>query len=125
RNTLTSLTNLLPDWKGPAAKDRVLLTDAGQGVIDGFIRGLESRYGAVRRSLRNLTHEVAGTDMGTIDAPRIAAPSMAGLGRAGLAAGGAGALPPIHVHALMDGPEVGRRVLAAIREWERQNGMGR
>lgn len=125
RSTLTSLTNLLPDWKGPAAKDRVLLTDAGQGVIDGFIRGLESRYGAVRRSLRNLTHEVAGTDMGTIDAPRIAAPSMAGLGRAGLAAGGAGALPPIHVHALMDGPEVGRRVLAAIREWERQNGMGR
>jgi hypothetical protein len=38
----------------------VLLVDAGQLVIDGFITGMESRYDAVRRSLAGLTADIAG-----------------------------------------------------------------
>ena len=41
--TLSSLTSSLTSWKGPADYDAVLLTPAGRLVIDGFIRGLESR----------------------------------------------------------------------------------
>lgn len=120
RNTLSNLTNLLPSWKGPADKDKKLLTGAGQLIIEGFINGLESEYGTVKRSLAGLTHLVSGTDMGTLDAPTMA-PAWAG-GRSGLA--GAGGVT-IEVHALMDGPEIGRRVARALDDWDRVNGAGR
>lgn len=62
KGTLNSITNLIPDWKGPASEDRNLLVDAGRMVMDGFINGLESRYGMVRRSLAELTKDVASTE---------------------------------------------------------------
>lgn len=121
KNTLTNLTNLLPSWKGPADKDKRLLTDAGSLVIQGFINGLESKYGAVRRSLATLTDEVTGTDMGTLTAPSLTPARSTGLaGALALAA-----TVQINVNALMDGPEIGRRVVAAIRDYERQNGTAR
>lgn len=61
QTSLSNLTDLLPDWKGPASRDKTILFDAGSLVIDGFINGLESRYDAVRKSLKGLTSEVAGT----------------------------------------------------------------
>lgn len=66
---LGELTSMLPDWKGPANRDRTILRDAGRLVIGGFIDGLESQYGAVRRSLTGLTRDVQSTSF--------AAPSMA------------------------------------------------
>ncbi|MET9861958.1 hypothetical protein ABZY93_22075 [Streptomyces smyrnaeus] len=68
KDKLRSLTDSLPDWKGPRTLDRVILVDAGQLVMDGFIRGLESRYDAVRDSLKGLTDDVSGT---VIDPPSI------------------------------------------------------
>ncbi|MCG8926654.1 hypothetical protein [Lentzea sp. CC55] len=70
---LSELTALLPDWKGPAPRDRTILRGAGQLVIDGFIDGLESRYDAVRKSLRGLTDDVADTDFALpgVDAPSV------------------------------------------------------
>lgn len=65
KETLGGLTNLLPDWKGPASKDATLLKGAGQLIIDGFIDGLESRYSAVRKSLQGLSGDISGMDMGT------------------------------------------------------------
>lgn len=125
KNTLSNLTNLLPSWKGPEDKDKRLLTGAGELVIDGFIRGLESKYGAVKRSLRTLTDEVTGTDMGSLAAPSITPARLTPGASLTAAAAGAGIAPQITVHALMDGPEIGRRVLKAIRDYERQNGTAR
>lgn len=119
RNTLSSLTNMLPSWKGPASRDKKILTGAGQMIIEGFITGLESEYGQVKRSLAGLTHIVAGTDMGTLDAPTMA-PAWSTGGRLS----GAGGVN-IEVHALMDGPEIGRRVARALDDWDRVNGAGR
>lgn len=68
RDTLSSLTSMLPDWKGPAERDAVILKDAGKLVIGGFIDGMESQYGQVRKSLSSLTDEVEGTVIG---APQI------------------------------------------------------
>lgn len=58
QSTLGRLTSMLPDWKGPAPRDRTLLVEAGQLVIGGFIDGLESQYGAVKDSLRGLTEDM-------------------------------------------------------------------
>lgn len=58
QSSLSSLTNLLPSWKGPAPVDKVLLTPAGEMIMQGLIKGLESQYGAVRDSLRGLTEDL-------------------------------------------------------------------
>lgn len=58
KNKLSSLTNMLPSWKGPAPVDKVLLTPAGEMIMQGLIRGLESQYGAVRSSLQGLTEDL-------------------------------------------------------------------
>ena len=59
RNKLSSLTSMLPSWKGPAPVDKVLLTPAGELIMQGLIKGLESQYGAVRASLTGLTEDLA------------------------------------------------------------------
>lgn len=61
QDTLSSLTNLLPSWKGPADKDAKLLTRNGELVIEGFAKGLENRYGDVRRSLGGFTGSLASS----------------------------------------------------------------
>lgn len=58
---LQSLTAVIPLYKGPPAKDRVLLRGAGQLIIKGLIEGMESQYAAVETSLGGLTTSVAGT----------------------------------------------------------------
>ena len=58
KNKLSSLTNMLPSWKGPAPVDKVLLTPAGEMIMQGLIKGLESQYGAVRSSLTGLTEDL-------------------------------------------------------------------
>lgn len=60
KSTLNTLTSWLPDWKGPAPVDKVILRDSGRMVIDGFIKGLEGRFPAVRRSLSSLTSSLPG-----------------------------------------------------------------
>ncbi|MFD7259317.1 hypothetical protein [Streptomyces sp. NPDC059874] len=76
KDKLKNLTDMLPDWKGPAHRDSILLRDAGRLVIDGFINGLESRYDAVRKSLQGLTDDVGST---VISAPAISQFNAAGV----------------------------------------------
>ncbi|MFE2832158.1 phage tail tape measure protein [Streptomyces mirabilis] len=48
QSTLSHLTNMLPSWKGPPARDRVLLHGAGQMIIGGLVDGMNSRFGDVQ-----------------------------------------------------------------------------
>lgn len=64
RNTLSDLTARLPDWKGPAQRDRRLLFNAGQLIMGGLVEGLESQYGSVERSLAGLTAQIGSTSLG-------------------------------------------------------------
>lgn len=117
KSTLSSLTSSLTSWKGPADYDAILLTPAGRLVIDGFIRGLESRYGAVRRSLGALTGMVADTDAGSLGLPD--ASGLAGMrSRGGVT---------IHVTANMLHPSIdaGRVIAQSIDQYTRLNGAGR
>ena len=114
KNALGSLTNLLPDWKGPAERDKTLLTPAGKLIISGLIGGLESQYGAVRRSLQRLTGDIASTDMPGLDisgGPVLARDTLSGA--------------TINVYALTPTVEVGRLVARALAEWQAQNGVQR
>jgi len=58
QDTLGNLTDMLPDWKGPEQRDKKLLVKPGQVVMGGFVKGLESSYGDVRRSLMGLTADL-------------------------------------------------------------------
>jgi phage-related protein len=87
---LGELTGMLPDWKGPAPVDKVLLFDAGSLIIEGLINGMESQYDGVKKSLTGLTKDIGST---LIDSPTmadIAAPNgAAARGLAGVAAASA------------------------------------
>lgn len=61
KNTFSSITNMIPDWKGPPDTDAKLLTNAGELIMEGLISGLESKYGAVKNSLQGFTGELSQT----------------------------------------------------------------
>jgi hypothetical protein len=62
KNTLGDLTNLLPSWKGPATKDKIILQQSGEMVMGGFIKGLESMYGKAQASLGGFTGNLGATN---------------------------------------------------------------
>lgn len=55
RDTLTSLTSMLPDWKGPKQKDARILTPAGRLLIEGFIKGIDGTTAKLRARLESIT----------------------------------------------------------------------
>lgn len=58
QDKLSDLTNSLPDWKGPAERDRTILGPAGEMVIGGFVDGLERAIPSVQRALSALTTDI-------------------------------------------------------------------
>lgn len=60
KRELSQITDLIPDWKGPADRDRKLLTENGQLVMQGFIAGVRSQRGALRSELGSIT-DMIGT----------------------------------------------------------------
>ncbi|GAA2825426.1 hypothetical protein [Kitasatospora aburaviensis] len=86
KDTLSGLTDLLPDWKGPADRDARLLTPAGQLIMDSLIGGFVSRLPAVRGQLQGLTDEIGGMSFSSpFGSPQLAA---AGGGSGGAGFGG-------------------------------------
>lgn len=59
--TLSSLTDKLPDWKGPMSTDKKILVESGQAVIQGFNEGLVSQFSTVQKTLGGLTNSIGGT----------------------------------------------------------------
>ena len=111
KSTLSRLTDWIPTWKGPAARDAGLLRGAGRAIIGGLVAGLEDRYSTVRASLASLTSMIAGTDLGSLDLPTT---TLTGTGTTTTA--------PVTVNitiqgGLDTGPEIGRRVEQALTSW--------
>ena len=59
-STLSSITNLIPDWKGPPERDARLLEPSGQLIMQGLSRGLELGSRGVERQLAAFTGDLAG-----------------------------------------------------------------
>ncbi|MEE4491618.1 hypothetical protein [Streptomyces sp. BE230] len=55
QGVLSSLTNKIPDWKGPKKRDATLLTPAGKTIIKGLIDGLTAGAGALQKRLSTIT----------------------------------------------------------------------
>jgi hypothetical protein len=58
QDKLSSLTGMIPDWKGPEAVDKKLLFKPGTWVIGGLIEGLDSMIPQVQRTLQGLTTDI-------------------------------------------------------------------
>lgn len=59
---LTGLTDMIPDLKGPPAKDKRLLYRNGQLIMEGLIDGWDSMMPKVRGALSGVTGEIQGFD---------------------------------------------------------------
>lgn len=64
RSTLSGITDMIPDWKGPAERDARLLTPAGRSLIQGFQRGITAQTPALERQLGGLTGALPGMTLG-------------------------------------------------------------
>jgi len=95
---LQDLTNLIPDWKGPASTDASLLTPAGTAIILSLIPGFEAGRGGVMGWLTAFTSTLAGPFAGLAGRLFANAGSLAGAfaawaaGLPGQAAGIAGSI---------------------------------
>lgn len=55
---LGEVTKLIPEWKGPADKDAVLLRPAGQMIMKGLVDGIDDGTAALRDKLLGITDEI-------------------------------------------------------------------
>ncbi|MCP3758219.1 phage tail tape measure protein [Streptomyces sp. TBY4] len=60
RNRFSSITNMIPDWKGPMSLDMRLLTPSGEALMSGLMDGVEDRLPALRRTLQGVTSDIPG-----------------------------------------------------------------
>lgn len=115
KGLLSNLTSLIPKLKGPLPRDRRMLRPQGRAIIAGLIRGMELEETRLRRFL-------SGTSV-LIESGLTPRPAVA------LSGAGAGATVPtavapvqINVSVLTGGPEAGRAVVKAIKDFEAVSG---
>lgn len=78
RDTLSSLTSMLPSWKGPVDVDAKLLTNNGRLIIGSLVDGFRQEEPDVRSYLNDLTGFIGGFGP---SAGSLAAPTPRGPGR--------------------------------------------
>lgn len=87
KNLLGDVTSMIPDWKGPMSRDRVLLRPTGQVIMDGLIDGLGDRTPDLQAALGGVTAMIGSQNMtipgvtmgsGSLGGATVAAASMPG-----------------------------------------------
>jgi hypothetical protein len=63
KNKFSSITSMIPDWKGPMTVDLRLLKPAGEGVMEGFMDGVDLGEGQLRKQLGSITSNIPGMMM--------------------------------------------------------------
>ncbi|MET9470161.1 hypothetical protein ABZY44_36290 [Streptomyces sp. NPDC006544] len=64
RSTLSGVTSMLPDWKGPAEVDARILRPAGRLLMQGLQRGITDETPALQAQLGGLTGALPGMTVG-------------------------------------------------------------
>jgi ABC-type multidrug transport system fused ATPase/permease subunit len=60
KSKLSSVTNMLPDWKGPMRVDLRLLAPSGAALMTGFMDGIAAQTPALRDQLQGITSDIPG-----------------------------------------------------------------
>lgn len=60
KSKLGSVTNMIPDWKGPPDKDGRLLRPAGRLLMDGLMGGVDDRLPALQAQLGGISGAIPG-----------------------------------------------------------------
>jgi phage-related protein len=129
KETFKWLTDVLPTWKGPASRDKTLLTGAGQSIMGGLIAGIRSQVPVLEKTLGKVTGVIAGISaepvvtIATAGAVPGSAAFDVGAGRGGAVA--AAYQINVTVQPGADPAEVGRQTVRAIEAWERRSGRRR
>lgn len=61
KSTLSSVTKLIPSWKGPARRDKRLLTANGRLIMASLIKGLRDYLPRVQAALGQITSKISVT----------------------------------------------------------------
>ncbi len=79
KSKLQGLTNLIPSWKGPAQRDKKLLTPAGELIMLGLVKGFDKGIPKVRKALSQVTDTIGDYGFGaTTTTLRVQRPALAG-----------------------------------------------
>jgi len=116
---LQGITSKIPSWKGPLPKDKELLKPAGVEIMGGLIDSMKGEIPKLETLLGDVTSQIQDglSATPTVDLSTVG-PDTSSLGT------GAMRQVVINVYALADGPDVGRRVVDAITDYEQFNGTG-
>ncbi|MFJ9027560.1 hypothetical protein ACIRQP_03390 [Streptomyces sp. NPDC102274] len=60
RSKFSSITNMIPDWKGPMTVDMKLLTPSGEALMSGLMAGVDKTVPALRSQLQGITSDIPG-----------------------------------------------------------------
>jgi len=122
KDKLSSVTNLIPDWKGPAERDRKLLTPSGRLIMAGLMTGIAAQVPALQAQLAGITTDISAGFTAGIEKvqPRQPSPLIPRLASraATQVEPGAAAAPQVHLTALVrvgDGP-IHEAVEAAVAD---------
>lgn len=125
RNRLSQLTNMLPSWKGPAKRDKTLLTPAGKLIMQSLVDGIRNGQAGVKQELGSLTRWLSGS----LDGVDLGSPSLAAATTGGYITNPAYASQAtqpvtinVQVPALSTSLEVGKAVEDALKVYGRQTG---
>jgi phage-related protein len=122
KDLLGKLTDKLPDWKGPASRDRTLLKDSGRLIMSGLIAGIRSQESALKRTLTGVSGLIQG---GIAATPTVALAGTVAVSPTALKGGATTYNVHVSVPPTVDSAEVGRQVVRAIEAHERQTGRTR
>ena len=60
KNLLQSITNMIPDWKGPMRVDLKLLEPTGRAIMHGLTVGIDDGADGLMRQLQGVTTDIGG-----------------------------------------------------------------
>lgn len=60
KSKFSSITSMIPDWKGPMTVDMKLLTPSGEALLSGLMKGVDRQTPKLKKQLGGITSDIPG-----------------------------------------------------------------
>lgn len=60
KSKFSSITSMIPDWKGPMTVDMKLLTPSGEALLSGLMKGIDRETPKLKKQLGGITSDIPG-----------------------------------------------------------------